>query len=127
MTATSVAPWRTMRSAPSASSLFLQTRMSGILGSSPLEHRLRPAEERVGAVVEAQVVLRGRGGVRDARHHDELLVRVRQLEEEIDQIFVGRDTVVLAAQDDGRDLDLLRVADRQVLAHVDVGGRKSTR
>ena len=77
-----------------------------------------PAQEDV---VHDGVVLLLERRVRDARHHRELLVRVRQLLEELRQVVEARDAVPLPAHDDGRHRDLLRIADRQVRAHVDIG------
>src|SRR3546814_1715020 len=80
-------------------------------------------------IVDQHVVLLLETRVRDAGHDGELLVRVGQLLEEAGEILEAGDAVVLAAQDDGRHGDLLRVDQRQPGAHVDVGAvdRKSTR
>src|SRR3954462_8106051 len=65
----------------------------------PLEHHLGPREERVDCVVEAQIVLRCRGRMCDARHHHVFLVRDREQQEELDQVRVAGDAVMLPAQD----------------------------
>lgn len=59
--------------------------------------------------------------MRDARHHDELLVRIGQLCEEPHDVVERGDAVELAAQDQHRHGQLLGVDQRQVGAHVDVG------
>src|SRR6516225_2478388 len=82
--------------------------------------RLRLRKEALEQVVADSVVLLMKGRVRDPRHDRKLLVGVRQLLEEFQQIRQACDPVVLAAHDQGRHRDLLRIADRQVCAHVDV-------
>src|SRR5881392_889247 len=79
------------------------------------------AEIAVEQVVDQPPVLRARAGVRDARHDDELLVRVRQLGEEIGQVLKRSDAVPLPPQDERRHGDALRVEHRQVRRHVDIG------
>ena len=67
--ATKSGPDRKIEKQPIASQAPHSVRTRQSLGApgSALEHGLRPAEERVGGVVEPQVVLRRGGGVRDAR------------------------------------------------------------
>ncbi len=72
-------------------------------------------------MVDQPPVLRARAGVRDARHDDELLVRVRQLGEEIGQVLERSDAVPLPPHDERRHRNALRVEHRQVRRHVDVG------
>ncbi len=60
-------------------------------------------------------------GMRDAGHDSELLVRVGQPLEELHEVGKARDTVVLAAHDEGRRRDLRGIADRQIGAHIDIG------
>ncbi len=59
-------------------------------------------------------------GVRDAGHDRELLVGIGQLVEELQQVRHAGDAVVLAAHDERRNGDLLRIAHRQIGAHVHV-------
>src|SRR5215813_15047259 len=77
----------------------------------PTIDRLRLGEETQQDVMDDGVVLLLQGGMGDARHDSELLVRIRQLLEELHQVGEARDAVVLAAHDDGRGLDVLGIAD----------------
>ena len=72
-------------------------------------------------MIDHLIVLLLEARVRDAGHHAKLLVRVRQPLEELDQVVHGRDAVPLPAQDQGRQVDLRRVHQRQLRAHVHVG------
>src|SRR2546430_5688681 len=54
--------------------------------SSDLVHRFGLREEAVQEVVDPEVVLLLEARVRDAFHHRELLVRMRQAEEELEQV-----------------------------------------
>ncbi len=88
---------------------------------SRLVNGLRLAEEARQDVVDHHVILLLEAGVRNAGHHGELLVRVRQLLEELQQILHRGDAVELAAHDQRRHRDLFRVHHRQPRAHVDIG------
>jgi hypothetical protein len=75
-------------------------------------------------VIDHHVVDLLKARVRNARHHGERLVRVRQLLEELHQVFEAGDAVPLAAHDDRRRGDLLGIDDRQLGSHVDVSPRR---
>src|SRR5215510_59160 len=115
---------RPPRASDAAASAVVRLSMS-----SPFRPGLVPAlvdrcwlrEEARQHVVADLVILLVERGVRDAGHHDELLVGIRQLLEEFRQIAEARDPVVFAAHDQRRHRDLLGIADRQVGAHVDIG------
>src|ERR1700730_11086992 len=83
-------------------------------------HRLRLAEEGFDNMLDDAVVLLRHAAVGDAGQDRELLVRIGQPLEELDQVVETGDPVVLAAQNDGGYGDLLWIDDRQVPAHVDV-------
>src|SRR5262245_12088531 len=83
-------------------------------------HRLRLGEERVQDVVDAKVIFLLKARVRDAGHHRELLVWIRQPLEEFDEIVESRDAVELAAHDDRRHWDFRRIDQRKFRAHIDV-------
>ena len=59
--------------------------------------------------------------VRGVRQDDELAVAVRQLRVEVEQVLVGRVAVPDAAQHQHRRQHLLRIDDRQVGRHVEIG------
>src|SRR5437667_5134784 len=71
----------------------------------PTINRLRLREETQQDVIDDRIVLLLQRGVRDAGHHGELLVRVRQLFEEFYEVLEAGDAVELAAHDDGRRVD----------------------
>ncbi|MEK9833131.1 MAG: hypothetical protein VW453_11110 [Rhodospirillaceae bacterium] len=60
------------------------------------------------------------------QHHHLLVVRF-QLAKERDQVRLGRDAIMFAAQDQDRAFDLLGIDDRQVGAHVEIGARRHGR
>src|SRR5207244_8522730 len=60
-------------------------------------------------------------GVRGSRQDYELAVSVRQLSIEVEEIVDGCDAVVLAPKDQHGVQDLLRIDDRQVGGHVEIG------
>src|SRR3978361_442690 len=65
--------------------------------ASSFIHRLRLREEARQDVIDHHVVLLLEAGVRNAGHHGELLVRVRQLFEELQQVIHRGDALVRAA------------------------------
>src|SRR5262245_44215747 len=92
--------------------------------STPI-HRLRLREETREDVVDEHVILLLEARVRDAGHNGELLVRVRQFLEKLQQVLQRGNAIVLAAHDERRHRDLFRVNDRQLRAHVDIGSRRN--
>src|SRR6476619_6344121 len=80
--------------------------------------RRRLGEERVQDVIDRQIVLLLEARMRYAGEHRELLVRVGQPLEELDQVVERGDAVVLPAQHEGGHRDRRRVDDRQLRAHV---------
>src|SRR6516164_7560235 len=88
---------------------------------SALVDRRGLREEAFQDVIADGVVLLVERGMRDARHHGELLVGVGQPLEELYEVGKARDAVVFTAHDEGRYRDLLGIADRQIGAHIDIG------
>ena len=62
---------------------------------APIDRR-RLGEEAPQNVIDQRVILLLEAGMRNAGHHREMLVRVRQLGEERDQILKAGDTAPLA-------------------------------
>ncbi len=98
--------------------MFLPSR--GI-GPSAGVDRGRLGKERREDVLHEAVVLLLDARMRDPGHHGELLVRVGQAAEELDQVVDRGDAVILAAHHDRGAGDPLRVHHRQIEAHVDIG------
>src|SRR5258705_7322331 len=95
-----------------------------LLWSSTSVNRLRLCEERMQDVIYRQVIDLLETRMRDARHHRELLVGVRQTLEKLNQIVETCDAVEFAAHDERRHSDLLRIHYGQLRAHVDIGARR---
>jgi hypothetical protein len=72
-------------------------------------------------VIQQVAVLPIARAVRRLRQDDELTVAVRKLLVEVEQVLVGRVAVPRAAEHQHRRQHLLRIDDRQVRRHVEIG------
>ena len=83
--------------------------------------RRRRGQEVLDRVPQEVPVLAVARAVRGLRQDDELAVAVRKLGVELQQVRVGRVAVPDAAQHQHRRQHLLRIDDRQVRRHVEIG------
>src|SRR5258706_448980 len=90
----------------------------------PAVYRFRLREERVQDVIHREVILLLETRVRDPGHYGELLVRIGQPLEELDQIVDPGDAVPLTPHDEGGRADFRRIDDRQVRTHVHIRSRR---